>query len=124
MKGLEWNFTGRQFTDQELKIFESCRDKGFYPDDSIPAALGVHEASNPKVQALRVQNYFEDLVSRFTSIENLPHFSNGKAESETVSLHWLDAHGRPSLPKNTTSGEGFALAMRVLPKILYYNLGV
>lgn len=124
MKGLKRNFTGRQFTDQELEIVQTRRKMGFYANHNIPAALGVYEASNPNVQALRVQNYFEDLVSRFTSIENLPHFSSGKAESETVSLHCLDAHGRPSLPKNTTSGEGFALAMRVLPKILYYNLVV
>ncbi|KAL8759946.1 MAG: hypothetical protein Q9199_000414 [Rusavskia elegans] len=75
------------------------------------------------------QTYFEDLVSTFTSDESLPRIGivpDGPAGPlpDTIPLYGLDGDGRPSLPQGTVSGEGFALALRVLPRMLYCNLCV
>lgn len=126
LKGLQGTFTGRQLTDQELETLASWRIKN--PDFRIyasrPDRLEVEQSHSPDAQDLNPQTYFKDLVSKFTSAESLPRFTNTRGGSESIPLYGLDTDGRPSLPKDTASGEGFALAMRVLPRMLYYNLGV
>ncbi|KAL8918527.1 MAG: hypothetical protein Q9172_005397 [Xanthocarpia lactea] len=67
------------------------------------------------------------LAALSTSDESLPRIGvvpDGPAGplTETIPLYALDTDGKPSLLKNTVSGEGFALAMRVLPRMVYFNL--
>lgn len=126
MAGLQWTFTGRQLTDQELEKLASWRieDLRFQIYPPRPDSFHVEEAQSPNAQDLNPETYFEDLVSRFTSAESLRTFSGDRNGSESIPLHELGPDGRPSLPKNTVSGEGLALTMRVLPRMLYYNFCV
>ena len=127
MTGLQLNFTGRQLTDKELEIL------GFLPSDdgtiewSIighPNYFQVENINDPNAQVLNSKTYFEDLVSRFTSADSFPRIIRAQVESEYVPLYGLDANGRASLPKDTVSGEGLALALEVLARMFYYNLCV
>ncbi|KAL8754604.1 MAG: hypothetical protein Q9184_005063 [Pyrenodesmia sp. 2 TL-2023] len=126
LRGLEWTFAGRQLTDQELETLASWRtkDPNFKTYANYFDRLEVKEAQSPNAPDLNSPTYFEDLVSRFTSAESLPRFTNELEGLEYILFYGLDTDGRPSLPKDTVTGERFALAMGVLPRMLYYNLGV
>lgn len=133
MKGLQFPFTGRQLTDQELETLQRGRlphnDFNLCLTITGPHSLDIGESQGPDAQAINPQTYFEDLVSTFTSDENLPRVGivpDGPAGpiSDTIPLYGLNDDGKPSLPKDTVSGEGYALALRVLPRMLYCNLCV
>lgn len=126
MKDLQLTFAGRQLTDQELETLASWRTdgSGFNIISSEPNSLDYEHAHSANAQDPNSQTYFEDLISRFTSAESLPRFTDNTFGSESISLYGFDADGQPSLPKDALSGEKFALAMRVLPRMMYYNLGV
>ncbi|CAL8577902.1 hypothetical protein XPA_003712 [Xanthoria parietina] len=131
MKGLQCPFTGRQLTDQELETLKRGRlphnDFNLRLTITSLHSLDIGESQGSDAQDINPQTYFEDLVSTFTSDENLPRVgivpdSLDGPISDTIPLYGLDGDGRPSLPKDTVSGEGYALALRVLPRMLYCNL--
>ena len=133
MKGLQCPFTGRQLTDQELETLKRGRlphnEYNLRLTITCPHGLDIGESQGPDAQDINPQTYFEDLVSTFTSDENLPRVGivpDGRDGpiADTIPLYGLDGDGRPSLPKDTVSGEGYALALRVLPRMLYCNLCV
>ncbi|KAL9033811.1 MAG: hypothetical protein Q9180_005751 [Flavoplaca navasiana] len=126
MSGLQMNFTGRQLTEEESKILDIRPSVVREPFGITGRSdwFHVENVNDPNAQVLNSTMYFEDLVSRFTSAESLPRVFRGGVESKSVPLFGLDADGRVSLPKDTVSGEGFALALQVLPKMVYYNLSV
>ncbi|KAL9630456.1 MAG: hypothetical protein Q9204_004712 [Flavoplaca sp. TL-2023a] len=120
------NFTGRQLTDEELEILGPQPSHG--PANWIihrnPSFFVFKKVYDRNAQVLNPETYFKDLVSRFTSGENLPRFTCEGAESKSVPLYGLDTDGRASLPKDTFSGEGLSLALEVLPEMFFYNLCV
>lgn len=124
MRGLQLNFTGRELTDEEFEILGRPRWGGALDITGPSRFLHVERINDPNAQVLNSKTYFEDLVSRFTSNESLARLTRNQRDSKSVPLYGLDANGGASLIKDTMSGDGLALALGVLPRMLYYNLCV
>lgn len=72
--------------------------------------------------------YFKDLVLRFTSSKNLAQIgvdqnNETTGDTETIPLYQSNGEGEVEL-NDTASGEGIALAMRILPAMVGLHVHV